>query len=257
MKLSVLSTPNLITENTVRDTLSVVIDVLRATSSMAQAVHCGCVGILPAFDKERALTLKTTHREAILAGEIGGIKIPGFDLGNSPSEFSTEAVSGKEIIMATSNGTKAILKAQENEAKIIVMASFLNLSEIVSSALDIFLNEIPAISVICAGSHGEFASEDFACAGAFCSALKAQWEIRRKKDLYLSESAKDSIRFFETFEGNILKALEESQNGQHLKSIGYCNDLKICAQKDTRPVVPLVVDDWVKPLPAKLIGGDV
>lgn len=216
--------------------MAVVIDVLRATSSIATAISSGCRRVIPAGSKEEALVLKEGHPEALLGGEIGSRKIDGFDLGNSPAEYCPEAVAGREVIMSTSNGTKAILAAQRGGAGPTFIASFLNLSAVARRAWSEMSREERGLTVICSGSHGKPSLEDLCCAGALVKAILA---LRDERPISLDKMAKNAIEVFESYRGNILGILETSPHGRDLVSMGFGEDLRRAAAVDSLDVVPV------------------
>lgn len=113
------------------DKLVIVIDVLRATSTMVTALANGCQALIPVLTPEDALEKRMEIPGALLGGERRAMRIEGFDLGNSPFDYAPEKVGGKRVIMTTTNGTRAIRAAAE--AKAVWMASFLNLESIVEA----------------------------------------------------------------------------------------------------------------------------
>ncbi|HHY45471.1 MAG TPA: 2-phosphosulfolactate phosphatase [Firmicutes bacterium] len=215
---------------------AVVIDVLRATSSISTAISSGCRGVIPAESKDEALALKKSHPEALLGGEIASKKIEGFDLGNSPADYSPEAVSGKEVIMSTSNGTKAVLAAQRGGAEPILIASFLNLSAVARRVWHEMSGRRKNLTVICSGSRGKPSLEDFACAGAITKAVIA---LAGKGQVSPDETAKKAVEVFESYRGNTLEILRASPHGQDLISLGFGEDLRRAAALDSLNVVPV------------------
>ena len=141
-----------------------VIDVLRASTTIATALSNGARAVIPFESSEEAVTRsKQLERGAfLLAGERKMLRMEGFDLGNSPLEYTASAVEGKTVLLATTNGTRALLAVQG--ARDVVVASYVNLTG-VSSMLRAALRGGADISIICAGQERQFALEDAACAG--------------------------------------------------------------------------------------------
>ncbi|MGI6661919.1 MAG: 2-phosphosulfolactate phosphatase [Bacillota bacterium] len=216
--------------------MAVVIDVLRATSSIATAISSGCRGIIPAGSRDEALALKESHPEALLGGEIRSRKIDGFDLGNSPGDYGPEAVSGREVIMSTSNGTKAILAAQKGGADPTLIASFLNLSAVARRAWQEMSEKEKNLTVICSGSHGKPSLEDFACAGALTKAVLILGEGR---PISPDVTAQRAVEIYEGYRGNTLEIIEASPHGRDLMSMGFAEDLRRAAAIDSLEVVPI------------------
>ncbi|HHW17561.1 MAG TPA: 2-phosphosulfolactate phosphatase [Firmicutes bacterium] len=243
-EVTVLPTPKDLEGFDLSGSTAVVIDVLRATSSMAQALSSGCERIIPAKSEEEALALKKNFPEALLCGERRGRKISGFDLGNSPAEYVSSSVKGKVLIMTTSNGTRTIAAAREKGAVEIFMCSFLNLGKtaaVLSQRLLAAERQVssrkPSLAVICSGSHGEFSLEDFACAGALIERMTGQ-EGLIKPELTLTESAVEAVSLYRRYNGDIMRILDDSQHGRYLRSIGFGHDLLFCSKVDSLKIVP-------------------
>jgi 2-phosphosulfolactate phosphatase len=148
-----------------RSSACAVIDVIRATSTIVSALAHGASGVQPVASVDDAFSLKARDPEAILAGERGGQALPGFDLGNSPEDFTTERVQGRRVILTTTNGTQAL--AACHGARAVVTASLLNLDAVASR-----LREMgPPWIILCAGCDGEFGVDDAIVAGALAEAL--------------------------------------------------------------------------------------
>jgi len=235
LTISVLETPAPITASCLTGNAAVVIDVLRATSSIVTAISSGCRGVIPASSKEEALALKAAHPDALLGGEIRSRKIEGFDLGNSPGDYSPQAVAGKRVIMTTSNGTKAILAAERGGAGPVFIASFLNLSAVAKRAWQEMSREGKGLTIICSGSHGEPSLEDFACAGALA---KSVLNLEPKGAVSMDETARKAAEVFESYRGDILRILQDSPHGRDLMEIGFGEDLRRAAAIDSMSVVP-------------------
>src|SRR6476620_2149396 len=147
-----------------------VIDVLRASTSIATALDHGARSVIPADSADEAITIsKQFERDAVrLAGERRMLAIPGFDMGNSPVEFTSDAVSGRTILISTINGTRALLGLQG--ARDIVIASYVNLSA-VTAMLRFAATADTDIAIVCAGTEGHFSLEDAACAGRYVQSI--------------------------------------------------------------------------------------
>ena len=189
MKIDVLLTPAEQPGLGNRDlgaTTCVVFDVLRATSTMLEAIANGARAIVPVCEIDEAVALGKANPGWLLAGERHGVRITraqsgsvDFDLGNSPLEFSSGAVSGKTIVTTTTNGTRA-LKACEGAERILIGA-FLNLNALV---LELARSTAPEVLLVCAGTGEQCASEDVLCAGAVVDGL-----VERTTEIDLGDSA--------------------------------------------------------------------
>ena len=160
-----------------QDHTAVVVDVLRASSTIVAALAAGAHAIYPVVSTEEAIKLATSlgREDALLAGERRGLKVEGFDLGNSPREFTPETVGGKRVVMSTTNGTRALVAVAGAER--VLVASFLNLSAVAAACAD-----AERLAVVCAGREGRFSIDDAVCAGMLLGRLKerlgARWRSR-------------------------------------------------------------------------------
>src|SRR5262245_23211949 len=146
-----------------RAPIAIVVDVLRATSTIAQALAVGYRRVLCCAEVEEAVELRDRLGEGVLAGERHADPIPGFDLGNSPRELAEP--HGETLILTTTNGTRAILAAAAS-AETVLVGSLLNLEAIAAAARD-----GGDVEVVCAGLQGRFTIDDAYCAGRIAELL--------------------------------------------------------------------------------------
>jgi 2-phosphosulfolactate phosphatase len=146
---------------------AVVIDVLRATTTLTVALGNGARGLREAVTPEEAREIRASEPEALLCGEREGLKIEGFDLGNSPAEYEPAVVRDRTLIFASTNGSLALRAARSARRR--VLAAFVNLAAVVER-----LAGDPRVAIVCAGKLGGFAIEDAACAGLLCRRLEAR-----------------------------------------------------------------------------------
>ena len=203
-----------------RDSIAVVIDVLRATSTIINALRNGCKGVIPVAEIDQALLLRQHKSDLapLLCGERKGKRIDGFDLGNSPAEYKSEIVKDKLLIMTTTNGTQAMAAA--HDARVIYVLSLLNLQTTVNNAVCLDKD----INIICAGTNGRPSLEDNVCAGLF---------IRKvlKSDKFLPDkNCSELIALANEYSGNLLRMLRTSRHGQYLEEIGFGSDLEFCSR---------------------------
>jgi 2-phosphosulfolactate phosphatase len=195
----------------------VVIDVIRATSTIVTALARGATGVQPVASVAEAEVLKEQNRGALLAGERGGKPLPGFDLGNSPHEMTSGRVKGRRIILTTTNGTQALAACQG--ARAIVTASLLNLGAVAAR-----LREMgPPWLILCAGYEGQFGLDDAIVAGALAGALDQDHAM---------------VSLYHSVRNDLAAALLGSCAGQELRKIGMENDVPFCAQINLFPLVP-------------------
>jgi 2-phosphosulfolactate phosphatase len=165
--VSVHLLPSLMPAGTLRGGVAVVIDVLRATTTIVHALARGCPAVIPCgeIDEAREVAAGLPRGSAILGGERRGEPIPGFDLGNSPGAYTADACRGKTLVMTTTNGTRALLASLE--AEVVLVGAFVNLAATVQR----LIHEKRPIHLICAGTEGRISYEDSLLAGALASRL--------------------------------------------------------------------------------------
>ncbi len=238
MRIDIFFTPDTIDELQLRDKNVVIIDVLRASTTVVTALANGAKEIIPVSSVESAMKISGNlfGDVILLGGERNAKLIEGFNLGNSPQEYAEEIVKNKSIIYSTTNGSQAMVKSRY--ARNLVIGCFINVSLVVE-----FIREINAdFSIICAGKQGMFCIEDAVCAGMIVQRLNEA----SKDDLSLSDAALASVTLYKHYEKNILNMIKKSEHGQYLSEIGFGDDLKICAGIDTSPVLPILSGNVIK-----------
>lgn len=213
----------------------IVLDILRASSTLVTAFAGGCRSVFPAAEVPEAHDLLRQYRQALLCGERGGLKPQGFYLGNSPLEYQAEIIKGCDLIFTTSNGTRAILAAQK--AQCILIGSFLNLDTVMERAS----KENSDIVLLCAGNDGAFSFEDALCAGIMCEQLR-----KRKSDLMMTDSARWALAALEHLFQRpdllqpepLAELLVGTEHGQKILALGFIDDIRHCAKLNLYPVVP-------------------
>jgi 2-phosphosulfolactate phosphatase len=231
-KLEVLFTPAEFAGLRRRDlseTACVVIDVLRATSSMAMALSHGARAIIPVEEISEAMSLRRQAPEILLAGERDGLRISAeisggmaFDLGNSPREFTADLVQGKTIAMTTTNGTRALRASAPAQA--VVIASFLNLSAATKQVRSLGARHV---LLVCGGTYAEAGYEDVLCAGAMIDQLATENANE------LADSALLARKLYRLERADLVAALAQSRNGRRLLSRpDLRDDVAFCAQID-------------------------
>lgn len=220
-------------ENELRDKSVVVIDVLRATSTIVTALMNGAKGVIPVSDMGEAsrISQSVDSDNYLLCGEKDGTKIDGYDLGNSPLEYNSEVVKEKTLIFNTTNGTKAIKKSL-GSAK-IYMASFLNLSAIV----DALAAEDNEIVLLCAGWKGRLALEDMLLAGNIIYNLGGGQLPDDAND-----GAKVAFGLYEKYSDDIKSVIFQSNHAQRLIDVVGTEDLDYCCQTDITDQLPILHD---------------
>ena len=219
-----------------------VIDVLRATTTIAIAMANGARAVIPLDSAEEVVTrAKAFERSEVrLAGERQMRAIPGFDFGNSPLEFTREAVEGKTVLMTTTNGTAAIGVIQG--ARDVVIGSYVNFSAVLAM-LRAALRGGTDIAIVCGGREKQFSLEDAACAGRYVHHVS-----RRLADVALNDAALAAMLIDRRFSDNILRLFSASEHGRALSEAGFEDDLAACAAVDSFPVIPLYQDRQITKL---------
>ncbi len=233
MKLDVFLTPGELTPADIADRIVVVIDVLRATSTIVEALGAGAKAIYPVASIEEALRLANTfgREEVLLCGERKCLPIEGFDLGNSPREFTSARVKGKTLVMSTTNGTNVIsLTAGAGQ---VFIAALLNLRAIVA---ELARREADPI-ILCSGRENRFALEDAACAGVIAGQLMK----KRAGDWKLNDDALAAIALADSF-GTGVELFEKTAAGELIKEAGLGEDLAFCAQMNRHDILPVLRD---------------
>ena len=222
----------------------VVIDVLRATSSIVEALANGAQGVFPVPSTEEAIRLASSlgREDTILCGEARGLIIEGFDLGNSPREFSAERVAGKRLVRSTTDGTRVFFRVED--AVRGLACSFMNLGAVAAEVM-----EAASIVVVCAGKEGQFSLDDAVCAGALVQRIRTA----AGTDVELNDAAMGAVEMALTFRVNA-HFLASTSTGQQLIENGFREDLDICAEIDRHSVVP-EMDDRVIQLPSLDAGS--
>ena len=242
MRLDVFFTPN---EAHPRDTvgrLVAIVDVLRASTTVATALGNGAKTVIPLLGADEVITRsKEFSRSGVkLAGEQNMLPIAGFDLGNSPQDFTPEAVEGKTILITTTNGTRALLGV--TGARDIVIASYVNFTAVLAM-MKLAARSNTDITIICGGEEGSFTLEDAACAGRLVRAIP-----KRSESVLANDAASASVLIERKYGDNIAKVFKESSHGQALESAGFGDDLAAAAAVDSYPVVPIYQDRQITKL---------
>jgi 2-phosphosulfolactate phosphatase len=201
----------------------IVVDVLRATSTIAQALAGGYRRVLCCAEIEEARALRDELGEGVLAGERKCVRIPGFDLGNSPSAFVS--ATGDTVILTTTNGTRALVAAA-SRCERVVAASLLNLDAVVRVAREAASD----VAIVCAGVKGEFAMDDAYVAGRLVERLDGE----------STDAAAAALRLARSFESPE-DGLRASQSARNLVDAGLADDIGWCARESTLAVVPRLV----------------
>jgi 2-phosphosulfolactate phosphatase len=233
MRLDVVFTPSGITPSEVQGRTVFVIDILRATTAMCAALYHGAKAMIPVANTEEALRLAQTigSDDVLLAGEKNCVRIPGFQLGNSPLEMTESVVRNKTIIVTTTNGTKALLACQGAGGVYPACAANLTLAgEKAREALE----RDRYIVLVCAGRDGSFSLDDAYCAGRLAVAALGGRRPRRG----LNDAALASLDLVRRYGDHWERPLSYSRAGRELIKLGFREDLLDASRLDAYPVLP-------------------
>jgi len=227
----------------VRSSVCIVIDALRATSTLATLFGHGVSEVVVAGTIDEARRIHADLPDALLCGESGGLPPEGFDYGNSPVEFETLDLAGRRVILATSNGTRAL--AILAGARAVFTGSLLNLTACVGTARA--LAGTDRVTVVCSGIDlgTRFSLEDAVVAGAFIEQLVALTrEASSENEPDLSDTAITALRLWRSYPAGARRAFEEASHGRILIGLGMSDDLDRCAELNRYHVAPrLTVTD--------------
>ena len=209
----------------------VVVDVLRSSTTIAWALKNGAAKVIPVETVEEATRLAHTldAKTRLLCGERDGRKVGGFDLGNSPREYTRERVEGKTLVFASTNASPLMAGVLAGQSQRI--AGYVNLSAVADS----LRKDGADVAIVCAGRVGRFSLEDAACAGALVRRL-----ADRAAGLALNDAAEMAADYDRTHGKDPEGILRRSEHGRYLVGLGFEEDLPVCAAVDQVPLVPIL-----------------
>jgi 2-phosphosulfolactate phosphatase len=203
----------------------VVLDVVRAMTSTACALAHGATSVLPVAGLESARALAHEHG-ALLAGERDALPPEGFDLGNSPGSFDAATCAGREIVLTTTNGTRAV-RACAGAARLLGGA----LVNAEATARALVRGGAEQVLIVCAGSGGALAADDVAAAGCLAGSLALLGGAEP------GDGARVAAAFFDAWRHDLPGLLRRSLYGRRLARVGLTADIEVCARVDSVPVV--------------------
>jgi 2-phosphosulfolactate phosphatase len=210
---------------------AVVVDVLRATTTVTAALAAGAGAVIPFADLDECRAYKGKEPGVLLGGEREGVRPPGFDLGNSPLEYTPERVVGRRIAYTTTNGTRALAACRG--ASEILLGALVN-RRTVAERLAAAGRDV---TVVCAGKRGGANLEDTYCAGAIIELL----ESRAADGVELSDRARIARAVFRDREAGAVVA--SCEHGRTLVGLGYGKDVEYCGRVDAVGTVGVLVDE--------------
>lgn len=226
--IDVILTPTEIRDLPERDlsaSVCVIFDVLRATSSMTTALAHGAARIVPASSVEHAREMAALLPGCLLAGERHRVRIPGFHLANSPQAFTDRLVRRRTIVMATTNGTKAIHACRK--ARAVYISSFLNMSATAKAVTAELRKGRVDLRIVCAGTVTEFSWEDGLAAGCLAGLVR-----KALPSALLSDSAMAVCASYGLNRRGLVRSLKAGCNGRALLGLGLSRDVDWCGRVD-------------------------
>jgi 2-phosphosulfolactate phosphatase len=246
-RIDVAFVPQLVAPEAVVSSVCVVIDVLRATTTLTTLLACGAAVVTVAADATAAREAKRADAAAILLGEIGGLRPSDFDCGNSPREINRQLVDGRRAICHTSNGTGAIRAVAT--APVVMLGCLRNCAAVARAALEGAREGERPILIVCSGGAGgrAFALDDALAAGQIVATI-AEEAAKKGVSLELSDAAIASVTLRQAALGGSQEpaqtrweqVLRHTSSGQHLARIGLGDDVPFCAELDRETIVPVV-----------------
>lgn len=217
-------------KSTQEDFITVVVDVLRATTSICEAFKEGVREIIPVASVKEADTYK---REGMLvAGEAGGEKLTFADFGNSPFDFRNDRIKGKSLVFRTTNGTKSILMARD--ANMVLLGSFLNIGVLGEYLVKSRKNVV----ILCSGWNGQFSLEDAVCAGAIAEKLTVDASFD-----YLGDSVYTARKLWNDSAVDLAGKMKAAEHAQRLQKLGLGASHKYTFTQDRAAVLPALKND--------------
>ncbi len=236
MRVDTFSHTVKVASNTLSNKTVIVVDVLRATTSIICAIKNGANQVVPAADAGSAVSISSRlGGGCVLAGEKGGFKINGFALGNSPFEFSPENVAEKSVVFSTTNGTVAIHAVQD--AKHVLIGGMINRTAVARMALSLGED----IIIACAGTDGLVSADDICAAGAIADALVRNSSV----PLELSDLTLICSMIYADWLGGRAD-LSMTKHYAYLQKMGFEKDVEFCFKQDLTDVVPVYENGIIK-----------
>jgi 2-phosphosulfolactate phosphatase len=234
VKIFVYHTPEL-TPTEEAPECAIAVDVLRATSTMATVLAAGgeAVQVFSDLDKLKEVSEKWPAEKRLRAGERGGAKVSGFELGNSPLDCTAELVQGRRLFISTTNGTRALQRIQH--APIVLAAALINRAAVVKFLLE---KKPDTIWIVGSGWEGSFSLEDTVCAGAIAHSLWQQTDSSLE-ELAGNDEVTSAIALYSQWQNDLLGLFHQASHGKRLLRLECLEDLKYCSQTDILDVLPM------------------
>lgn len=235
MRVDVALTPADLARQALAGRTVFVVDILRATTTIAAALHHGATAVVPAATPDAARAMALGIPGAVLAGERECVRIPGFDLGNSPLEMRARAVSDRVVVLCTTNGTGAFA-AVATAAEVYSLAAVNFAASVARGRAR--LEERGDLLVACAGREGGFGLDDAYAAGRFLRAVLAG-KVRGRG---LTDAALATVQLARHHGNRWDRLLRQSSAGRRLVGLGFGEDVRMAGRQDEFPVLAAMQD---------------
>lgn len=222
-------------ENQFENCAVIMIDVLRASTTICAALTNGAKEIVPTDSYEKAVKIYSSLSKEFrfIGGEKNGLKPENFDAGNSPLEYTKDAIEKKNLIFCTTNGTKLFQKAKQ--AKIRLVGGFVNISAVIDRIEKSYIDDAESaqITVLCAGTNGRLSYEDTLCAGAYIDRFK-----RAYGEVELTDSADAAKNLYNLHSADLPQFIKTREHACLLQELGFEKDIEEALSVDKYPVAP-------------------
>ncbi len=224
----------------------IMIDVLRAGSSVCASLYNGAKEVLAYESLDKAVTVYSSlsKESRFMGGERNCQKPSGFDAGNSPTEYTEEAVKGKSVIISTTNGSKLFQKGKNTKLKVV--GGFVNIDAVFDFIDNNFLSsdeekESAEICMMCAGTNGRLSYEDTLCAGAFINHF-----YKKYSNVTMTDSADAAKNLYNLHSVDLIDFIKTREHANTLTANGMESDIELCLRRNIYPVVPVIEGNSIK-----------
>jgi 2-phosphosulfolactate phosphatase len=234
VKLFTYHTPELTPTDQVPD-CAIVLDILRATTTIATALNSGAEAVQTFSDLEKLMQVSEdwSPEKRLRAGERGGATVTGCDLGNSPLDCTPERVGRRRLFLTTTNGTRALECVQN--APVVLAAAFVNRQAVVKYVM---AHKPETVWLVGSGWEGSYSLEDTACAGAIAYSIQKELNLPLA-DLAGNDETIGAIALYSQWQDQLLSLLHHASHGKRLLRLDCHEDLKYCSQTDILDVLPI------------------
>ena len=235
MKIDIIISADDIIESKLENKVAVVIDMFRATSVIVTALSNGCKEVIPCLTIDDAWkeAEKYNREDYILGGERKAVKIEGFDLSNSPLEYTKNVVENKTVLMTTTNGTRTLMKS--SNAEIILIAAMINAKAVAKKLIDINKDVV----IINAGTSGNFSMDDYICSGYIINEI-----LNSKSNVDLTDISKTAKMIYNAHP-DILSYVKNATHYSVMKSLKLDDDISYCTKKSILDIVPIFKENKI------------